>query len=130
MANTQASLTNINLLSKAQYDAIESPATDELWAVEGDPLGAPSDNMIDLSVSVGVEKSYIAPANGYVLLRVGSTAGLCEVRNQTAHNLGGRIGNTSAYNEVFAPCKKGDVMIINVSGSVSFCRFIYAEGEI
>ena len=34
MVNTTASLTNVNLLSKEQYDAIESPATDELWAVE------------------------------------------------------------------------------------------------
>lgn len=34
MANTTTNLTNINLLTKAQYDAIQSPATDELWAVE------------------------------------------------------------------------------------------------
>lgn len=34
MANTTTNLTNINLLTKAQYDAIQSPATDELWAVQ------------------------------------------------------------------------------------------------
>ena len=34
MTNTTTNLTNINLLTKAQYDAIQSPATDELWAVQ------------------------------------------------------------------------------------------------
>ena len=34
MVNTTTNLTNINLLTKAQYDAIQSPATDELWAVQ------------------------------------------------------------------------------------------------
>lgn len=34
MTNTTTNLTNINLLTKAQYDTIQSPATDELWAVQ------------------------------------------------------------------------------------------------
>lgn len=34
MVNTTSSLKNVNLLSRAQYDAISNPAEDELWAVE------------------------------------------------------------------------------------------------
>ena len=34
MTNTITGLTNVNLLTKAQYDALENPATDELWAVQ------------------------------------------------------------------------------------------------
>ena len=34
MTNTVSYLKNVNLLTKSQYDAIQSPATDELWAVE------------------------------------------------------------------------------------------------
>lgn len=130
MANTKVSITNINMLTKAQYDAQETVSPNELWAVESNPLCVPSENYVDIAITVGTQLTYIAPANGYVMVRVGSTAGLCEVRNTTASELGARIGNTSAYNEVSTQCKKGDTLILNVSGSVSMCRFIYAEGEI
>ena len=34
MVNTTENLTNVNLLSKEQYDSVTSPSAEELWAVE------------------------------------------------------------------------------------------------
>ncbi len=67
MSNTTASLTNINLLSKDQYDAIESPATDELWAVECVVAGMP-----DHSAGVSVTSGGTVPFDGYIEL-IGNT---------------------------------------------------------
>lgn len=63
MANTTASLTNVNLLSKEQYDAIESPATDQLWAVECVVAGMPD---YSAGVSVSVNTSFTPIKDGVI----------------------------------------------------------------
>ena len=94
-------------------------------------LGMPSNNYIDLDYTINKDTIYTAPANGYFVARVGNaSAGAVEARNDTTSGCGMRIEAAGKNQMAFCPCKKGDSVSIAVGGSLSFVRFIYAEGEI
>lgn len=126
-------LKNINLLTKEQFDGIETPATDELYAVSGSGYGFPSDNYVDLVLTSG--ETYIAPANGF--LAAGGTAsavgGVITLKNKTSSIRGqSPAATTSGYGiSAYVPSKLGDEIEIYTAevNSASF-RFVYAEGEI
>lgn len=136
MVNTTSSLKNVNLLSKAQFDAISNPAEDELWAVECEPLGVPSDTYVELSVlktAVGTY-TYTAPANGYVNFTfTHGTSG-----SATTMKRNGLVvcsTSTQGHRSFLATeCKKGDMITIvvgtNALYSIDKQYFFYAEGEI
>ena len=77
MANTTVGLTNVNLLSKEQYEAIANPSNNELWAVElesdaefkekvtswGDP-----DNSSVSTITTTKGSSFTCPNAGYLVL--------------------------------------------------------------
>jgi hypothetical protein len=127
-------LTNINLLSKVQYDGISDPAPDELWAVECNPLGAPSDYYVDYA---GTSDIRIAPANGYIYIegKANSTNGWCNVTVYTPEGvaIGGMstVGPNSGHGTFgFAVVRKGQKFNVYNSGyTMNAYRFIYAEGE-
>ena len=66
---TTLGLKNINLLTKEQYDDIENPARDELWAINIDDWGLP-----DYSANVSATTTYTAPTNGWIYLTKNSQA--------------------------------------------------------
>lgn len=75
MANTIASLKNVNLLSKTQYDAIESPATDELWAVDVESDSEFKSTIVgwgkpDYSAEISISSPYTPTQNGFISLCV------------------------------------------------------------
>ncbi len=93
-------------------------------------LGMPSGRYIDLTLGAS-GATYTAPANGYVqLVKNGN-------QNQYAEILSGiSILNTTPYNggsvNIWLPVKKGRPFIVSydLSGSTSYFRFYYAEGEV
>jgi hypothetical protein len=93
----------------------------------------PSDNYIDITLSIGGQ--FTTPANGYVLVYGSATknGGIIAIENTNAHmSSQSATGITSGFGlGATIIAKKGDV--ISLSGdavTITGARFIYAEGEI
>ncbi len=131
-------LKNINLLTKEQFDGIEIPATDELYAVSGSGYGFPSDNYVDYPFSTPVTTLLTAPANGYFCAFVvnSSTKANFGFNNTTTGvnvttPINADVGNGMG---LILPVRKNDVVLynylnINTAHESAFIRFYYAEGE-
>lgn len=79
--------------------------------------------------------SYIAPANGWFVIRKKASASgqYWYFGNGSAGDLCFSISthNNEQMVEAFIPAKSGDIIRVgyNLGGSTSFFRFIYAEGD-
>lgn len=129
---TTAAFKNINMLTKAQYDGVSSPATDELYAISGSGFGLPSSSRYqDLTLGAS-GASYTAPANGWVYIVKAPTAvgQYVLVQQGSAQTVGFAITiNQQAY--AFHPVLEGTFIVgYSAAGTdVQVLRFIYAEGE-
>lgn len=87
----------------------------------------PSDRYIDLTLGASGSR-YTAPADGFVTIKISSTAGWTQLRNETA---GGLIvcDGLAAHAGMLLPVSKGDIFEVEHPGSVSMFRFIYANGS-
>lgn len=133
--------------SKAQPIDINKIATDVNGKLDRDCLsysdtgysvmaGAsmPSETYIDLTLGAS-GTTYTAPANGYFSLD--KTNGTSEQRAISIYNSTTGCGMRSfapysgSDTVVFAPCKKGDEVIIyyDCVGITNWLRFIYAQGS-
>lgn len=128
---TTSALKNINLLSKEQYDAVISPAEDELFAVSGSGVGLPSSRYEDLELGAS-ETSYKAPGNGYVqVIQTNSATGYCNLYSNVQSMVYAANGQSVKVN---IPVKKGGIFIYAYSGRDASSannrfRFYYSEGE-
>lgn len=89
-------------------------------------LGMPSNRYIDLTLGAS-GATYTAPANGWVTIKLSSTGGWTQLRNQS----GGALisaNSLSPYAGMHLPVKKGDTFQVEHPGSADMFRFIYAEG--
>jgi hypothetical protein len=128
-------LKNINLLTKEQFDGIETPATDELYAVSGSGYGFPSDRYIDLEVGAS-NTIYTAPANGWFRISGSATGNgaFIALINQTksipAQGATGTAKGNALYTNVVA--RKNDEVLMyyaNIDAASIVLKFVYAEGE-
>ena len=130
-------LKNINMLSKEQYEEIESPFSNELYAISGSGFGFPSNSYIDLELGATGTR-YTAPANGWFMFGKTST-GTGQRLALFNKGLDGATKNGIALyahasgDVLFAymPVIKGEVMetVYTMAGTTNYFRFIYAEGE-
>ena len=125
-------LKNINMLTKEQYDGLENPAPDELYAVSSSGFGKPSGKYIDLSLGAS-GSSYEAPADGWFYASKTTTAAgqwliftIADMQQESiSHVSGNWVGG-------FVPVKKGGKCRIEYTagGATKYFRFIFDEGEI
>ncbi len=132
MTNTTVGLTNINLLTRAQFNSIETLNANELYAVEANDLCMPSDSYVDLTLAPS-GSTYTAPAAGWFFFnRAASSNQYVVFENQnTGIGLNITSVNSSSVRCLF-PVRKGDVVLCSytASGTLNFFRFYYAEGAI
>lgn len=102
-------------------------------SVEAAAASMPSNRYIDLTLGASGSK-YTAPANGW--FAIGKQAGVnnayIDMYNSTkAFRKQENIPISTVYGFCFIPCSKNDVILVNynASGTLSYFRFIYAEGE-
>ena len=128
-------LKNINLLTKEQFDGIETLATDELYAVSGSGYGFPSDKNISLEVGAS-NTVYTAPANGWFRINGSATASnaFLSLVNQTtsipSQGATGTAKGNALYTNVVA--RKNDEVLMyyaNIDQASIVLKFVYAEGE-
>lgn len=129
---TTAAFKNINMMTKAQYDGVSSPATDELYAISGSGYGLPSSTRYQALTLGASGANYTAPANGWVYIRKTNTAvgQFVLVQQGLVQTVGfGGIANNQAY--ALHPVLKGTFRVdYSAAGTtVQELRFIYAEGE-
>lgn len=125
-------LKNINMLTKEQFDGIENPAPDELYAVSSSGFGKPSDRYIDLTLDAS-GTTYTAPADGWFFVEKTSTAAGQWVIFTTANMEQESIAHVSGnWVGGFVPVKKGGPCQISYTagGTTRYFRFIFDEGEI
>lgn len=130
---TTAAFKNINMLTKAQYDGVSSPATDELYAISGSGFGLPSSSRYQVLTLGASGASYTAPANGWVYIVKTTTAvgQYVFVQQGLAQTTGFAVtaNNQQAY--AFHPVLEGTFIVgYSAAGTeVQELIFIYAEGE-
>lgn len=125
-------LKNINMLTKEQFDGVENPAPDELYAVSSSGFGKPSSKYVDLSLGASGAQ-YTAPADGWVCLEKETTGS-----NQWLQLNTGRIIDLSnapaSGNSLTAliPVSKGEPFwaYYSAAGNTLRFKFIFDEGEI
>ena len=115
-----------------KWDGTNKKLKVDTAAVAG--LAMPSDKYIDLTLGASGTK-YTAPVNGWVrfVYKTTSQGGWGNLVNSTTDLWIGLPGSsyTDGRHSMFIPVKKGDVYIIQYSGSTGeSLRFIYAEGEV
>lgn len=93
----------------------------------------PSSRYIDLTLGAS-GSTYIAPANGWLILNKAATGVGQEIRliNQSNQLCGYALSATNnASLDTKIPCRKGERILVyySASGSLANFRFIYAEGE-
>lgn len=110
MANTTLGLKNVNLLNKADFDAISNPAEDELWAVESNLLSPP-----DYTTAVSVTgTSFTATYKGWLIgfLNAGGST------ESTAYINGNIISKEAGdYASIQIPMDVNDTYTATVSSS-------------
>lgn len=124
-------LKNINMLTKEQFDGVENPAPDELYAVSSSGFGKPSDRYIDLSLGAS-GSTYTAPADGFVTAGGHSTVtgGYFELYHLQL-NFTFQSAASTGYGRGFIPVKKGIPFLVNYNAfNFQHFRFIFDEGEI
>lgn len=130
MVNTTSGLKNVNLLTKAQYDAIADLASDELYAVSGSGIGFPSSDYEDLTIGAS-GAAYTAPANGWFTIGIVGRAGstYAELVDSLSGN-GSCTSYSGGWGRACLPIRKGIPVQVYYWGSdFKVFRFIYAEGE-
>lgn len=128
---TTAAFKNINMLTKAQYDGVSSPATDELYAISGSGFGLPSSSRYQALTLGSSGASYTAPANGWVLFSKQVTASGQYIQANHAQFANNAIASASGQTlMLIIPVLKGTFTVsYNAAGSTGSFKFIYAEGE-
>ena len=93
----------------------------------------PSNRYINLTLGA-TAATYLAPANGYMLADMyGQVANEYVYIFNTTTALGMQSVRGNGGRMIgFVPCKRGDVIQVDYSGTASVCRFrfVYAEGEV
>ncbi len=129
---TTSDLTNINLLSKTQFNSLTTLADDELYAISASGVSLPSDRYLDLTLPASGQ-SYTAPANGYLTLCKTATGNqYITLRNNSNGLYGWSYGISGYWVACTIPCRANDTIYIeyNTGGATNIFRFIYAEGEV
>lgn len=143
-----SSLKNVNLLSKAQYDAQENPATDELWALDIDTdtdlkkkiigWGSPDYNS---AFQIAWNAEHVATVNGVVTFNA-----FCDGSNHTVYvNINGKElfltddnkgigpgwtgGSHQAYFGMFFMVSKGDTYKVYGGSGHQMMYFYPMKGE-
>lgn len=130
-------LSNINFMSRARFDELETTNDDELYAVESSGWDLPSDQFIDLMLGV-TGSTYTAPANGWISLNknagaAGNGVGFSYTNatwgTTVVQSCGVSAGTGCAQ---MVPIRKGQsvYVIYNATGTTNSFRFYYAQGEI
>jgi hypothetical protein len=129
MANTTASLTNINLLSKAQYDEQSTQAKDELWAVDIDTDSSFKEKVVHLGMpdySAGVKitsnTNYTTPHNGFLIISIQSGAQSnyqVNINGQTVIRIG-TWNDEADYRSITLPVAKDDIIRTDCSAATFY----------
>ena len=123
-------LKNVNMLSKAQYDGVAEPATDELWLVEVEGNRQYKETVISWGMpdySARVEKgwkNFTVDTNGWIYCTSG-----CATSTNYVYVNGGevyRCGNNqyADYHGTVVPVSKGDEVTVG-GGTYSIANIIF-----
>ncbi|MBP5615330.1 MAG: hypothetical protein J6X42_02095, partial [Alphaproteobacteria bacterium] len=133
IGGTLADQTDLNtaLGNKANTDASNFTATGKSTIAE---LPMPSDSYVDLTPVASGSLLVTAPANGYVYLEGTATTSVSYCSLDVNHTYAKISWCTAGVTNglcAFVPVRKGaDVYMSAYAFATTFCKFIYAEGEI
>ena len=130
IATDKAAEAATTLASKANKDMDNLSATGKTNVAY---MAMPSSSYVDLETpNNATTTDYTAPANGYfaIAMTAATNGYLLTFFNSSSGLLGSSAIGANGELYAFCPAKKDDVCTCYRNGTLKFCRFIYAEGEI